>query len=107
MWRMIYCANQDRLGENTALFVPGLANKMPCIGPQGRPVIPAAADTAPPHGPATGQAPIRLSSILIRIEFLTTEDAPPATGRMLEEGPAMKAAGRRSGMDKRGRPQAD
>jgi len=83
-WSIIFYANQDRLGENATLLVPGLAIKIPCVGPQGKPATPAAVETAP--GPATAQLPFQLSSMLRRIEFLTAEGYPPFTGRALPEG---------------------
>ena len=85
-WSVIYYANQDRLGENATLLVPGLAIKIPCIGPQARPATPAAVDTAPVPGLGTTPAPFQLSSMLRRIEFLTAEGYPPFTGRALPEG---------------------
>jgi polar amino acid transport system substrate-binding protein len=85
-WSMIYYANQDRLGENATLLVPGLAIKIPCIGPQARPATPAAVETAPAPDLGTAPAPFQLSSMLRRIEFLTAEGYPPFTGRALPEG---------------------
>jgi polar amino acid transport system substrate-binding protein len=85
-WSIIYYANQDRLGENATLLVPGLTIKIPCLGPQGKPAVPAAVEIAPPAGPATAQPPFQLSSMLRRIEFLTAEGYPPFTGRALPEG---------------------
>jgi polar amino acid transport system substrate-binding protein len=85
-WSIIYYANQDRLGENATLLVPGLAIKIPCIGQQAKPATPAAVETAPTQGPAAAQPPFQLSSMLKRIEFLTAEGYPPFTGRALPEG---------------------
>src|SRR5258705_4263734 len=31
-WTVIFYANQDRLGTNESLLVPGLALRLPCIG---------------------------------------------------------------------------
>src|SRR5262245_33311091 len=31
-WTIIFYANQDRLGANVSLLVPGLALRLPCIG---------------------------------------------------------------------------
>lgn len=85
-WSIIYYANQDRLGENATLLVPGLAIKIPCIGPQGKPATPAAVETAPAPGPTAAQPAFQLSSMLKHIEFLTAEGYPPFTGRALPEG---------------------
>jgi hypothetical protein len=30
-WNVIYYANQDRLGDNASLLVPGLSLKIPCL----------------------------------------------------------------------------
>ncbi|HEY7645265.1 MAG TPA: hypothetical protein VH858_09555, partial [Hyphomicrobiales bacterium] len=54
-WSIIYYANQDRLGENTTLLVPGLAIKIPCIGPQpNKPAAPIVTESErsilPPSG---------------------------------------------------------
>lgn len=85
-WSVIYYANQDRLGENTTLLLPGLAIKIPCIGPQATPVVPqAAAEDTPAAAAAAGPA-FQLSSMLRRIEFLTAEGYAPYTGRTLPEG---------------------
>jgi polar amino acid transport system substrate-binding protein len=82
-WSLIYYANQDRLGENATLLVPGLAIRIPCIGPQGRPAAPA---EPAPGASASAQPPFQLSSMLKNIEFLTAEGYPPFTGRTLPEG---------------------
>src|SRR5262245_46619916 len=31
-WTVIFYANQDRLGDNVSMLVPGLALRLPCIG---------------------------------------------------------------------------
>ena len=86
-WSVIYYANQDRLGENASLLVPGLAIKIPCIGPQAKPTTPAAVDPSPAPSPlGAEQSAFQLSSMLKRIEFLTAEGYPPFTGRTLPEG---------------------
>ena len=86
-WSIIYYANQDRLGDNTTLLVPGLAIKIPCIGPQQtKPAAPAAVEAAPAPGATTDQAPFQLSSMLRRIDFLTADGYAPFTGRDLPEG---------------------
>jgi polar amino acid transport system substrate-binding protein len=86
-WSVIYYANQERLGENATLLVPGLAIKVPCIGPQAKPAVPAAVDASPaPVDGGAEQPAFQLSSMLKRIEFLTAEGYPPFTGRSLPEG---------------------
>jgi polar amino acid transport system substrate-binding protein len=86
-WSVIYYANQDRLGENATLLVPGLSIKVPCIGPQAKPAAPAAVEASPvPAEGGAEQPAFHLSSMLRRIEFLTAEGYPPFTGRSLPEG---------------------
>ena len=87
-WSIIYYANQDRLGDNTTLLVPGLAIKVPCIGSQAKPATPAApqVEAALPPASATETAPFQLSSMLRRIDFLTADGYAPFTGRNLPEG---------------------
>src|SRR5262245_24237008 len=41
-WTIIYYANQDRLGNNASLLVPGLALKIPCIANGEKPAAAAA-----------------------------------------------------------------
>jgi polar amino acid transport system substrate-binding protein len=87
-WSLIYYANQDRLGDNTTLLVPGLAIKIPCIGAQQpKPAAPTAPIEAalPPPSP-TDSGPFQLSSMLRRIDFLTADGYAPFTGRNLPEG---------------------
>ncbi len=86
-WSIIYYANQDRLGEDTTLLVPGRALKIPCLAGQSKPIAPAPVDTPLP-GPAqtTERALFQLSSMLKRIEFLTAEGYTPFTGRDLPRG---------------------
>ena len=86
-WSIIYYANQDRLGDNTTLLVPGLAIKVPCIGSQqSKPSGPPPVEAALPASPA-GEAPaFQLSSMLRRVDFLTADGYAPFTGRNLPEG---------------------
>src|SRR5262245_35496956 len=52
-WTVIFYANQDRLGGNMSLLVPGLSIRLPCIGAgQG----PAAAVPPPVSPPPASQA---------------------------------------------------
>lgn len=91
-WTVIFYANQDRLGGNISMLVPGLSLRLPCIGgTQAAPAAapPAAANVGP--GPATAGAPSSeptfvISSLLHRIEFLTADGFAPYTGRSLEGG---------------------
>jgi len=88
-WSIIYYANQDRLGENTTLLVPGLAIKIPCIGPQpNKPAVAAPTITESERSimPPSGEAPFQLSAMLKRIDFLTADGYAPFTGRALPEG---------------------
>ena len=86
-WSIIYYANQDRLGDNVTLLVPGLAIKIPCIGPkQAKPATPAAIEPAPALGSGSDAGPFQLSQMLRRIEFLTADGYAPFTGRNLPEG---------------------
>jgi polar amino acid transport system substrate-binding protein len=87
-WSAIYYANQDRLGDNTTLLVPGLSLRIPCLGGQAKPAAaqPAETPAAAPSPQSNEPAPFQLSSMLKRIEFLTAEGYPPFTGRNLPEG---------------------
>src|SRR5262245_29577476 len=90
-WTVIFYANQDRLGGNISLLVPGLALRLPCIGDSQAPA-PTVAPTAPvPSTAAASQAPptestFIISSLLNRVEFLTADGFAPYTGRALEGG---------------------
>ncbi|MGA7325935.1 MAG: transporter substrate-binding domain-containing protein [Rhodomicrobium sp.] len=85
-WTLIFYANQDRMGANASMLVPGLSIRIPCIGGQQAPV--AAAPSAPaasqPSAP-TGDE-IELSSVVKRIEFLTADGFTPFTDRSLPNG---------------------
>jgi polar amino acid transport system substrate-binding protein len=88
-WTVIFYANQDRLGANASLLVPGLAIALPCIGgaaPQSQP--PSQNITAPAQQPQTlsADAPIMISTMVRRIEFLTADGYSPFTGRAIEGG---------------------
>jgi polar amino acid transport system substrate-binding protein len=86
-WSVIYYANQDRLGQNTTLLVPGLSLKIPCLGAQNKPVTQAALTPTPVPAPVPSAPPsFQLSVMLKRIEFLTAEGYAPFTGRNLPEG---------------------
>ncbi|HEY1246650.1 MAG TPA: hypothetical protein VGF29_17635, partial [Hyphomicrobiaceae bacterium] len=89
-WTVIFYANQDRLGGNISMLVPGLSLRLPCIG--GTRAAPAAAATPAAPGPAGAGAPpgaeptFVISSLLHRVEFLTADGFAPYTGRSLEGG---------------------
>jgi polar amino acid transport system substrate-binding protein len=85
-WTVIFYANQDRLGTNASLLVPGLAIVLPCIGGNSvKSASPTVAAPAPP--PANSpDAPIMISTMVRRIEFLTADGYSPFTGRSLEGG---------------------
>jgi polar amino acid transport system substrate-binding protein len=87
-WTLIFYANQDRMGANASMLVPGLSIRIPCLG--GQPQAPATAPVATsqpgsqPPAPAAGA--IELSSIVRRIEFLTADGNTPFTDRSLPNG---------------------
>jgi polar amino acid transport system substrate-binding protein len=87
-WTVIFYANQDRLGGNISMLVPGLSLRLPCIGG----TRPAAAATPAAPSPAGAGAPpasepaFVISSLLHRVEFLTADGFAPYTGRSLEGG---------------------
>src|SRR5215831_2585762 len=85
-WTVILYANQDRLGTNESLLVPGLALRLPCIGgsPQSQPLPQIA--TTPAQSQTTSESAFVISAMLRRIEFLTADGFPPYTGRSLEGG---------------------
>jgi polar amino acid transport system substrate-binding protein len=88
-WTVIFYANQDRLGTNASLLVPGLAIVLPCVGgasPQQSPPLQQNV-TAPAQQPSTSaDAPIMISTMVRRVEFLTADGYTPFTGRALEGG---------------------
>src|SRR5882724_12808347 len=83
-WTIIFYANQDRLGTNVSLLVPGFTLRLPCVGggQQAQPLPPIA--TTPAQAPS--EASIIISSLVRRIEFLTADGFAPFTGRSLEGG---------------------
>lgn len=81
-WTIIFYANQDRLGGNSSLLVPGLEIRIPCVG-NSEPALPAAATTEAVEPVPT---PIVTSAQIKRIEFLTGDDYEPFTGRRLAAG---------------------
>jgi polar amino acid transport system substrate-binding protein len=86
-WTVIFYANQDRLGTNASLLVPGLAIALPCIGgasPQS--LVPNVTAPAQQPQPPSADVPIMISLLVRRIEFLTADGYAPFTGRTLEGG---------------------
>jgi polar amino acid transport system substrate-binding protein len=87
-WTVIFYANQDRLGTNASLLIPGLAIMLPCVG-GASPSSPQQQNaTAPAQQPpaASADVPIMISTMVRRVEFLTADGYPPFTGRALEGG---------------------
>jgi polar amino acid transport system substrate-binding protein len=86
-WTAIFYSNQDRLGANATLLVPGLAIKVPCIGAAQGATPAAATPAAPaPSGAAPGPDGFELSSMFRQIQFLTAEGYPPFADRTLPNG---------------------
>jgi polar amino acid transport system substrate-binding protein len=89
-WTVIFYANQDRLGANASLLVPGLAIMLPCVGgaspPQSAAPQQNAAALAPQAPTSSADAPIMISTMVRRVEFLTADGYTPFTGRALEGG---------------------
>jgi polar amino acid transport system substrate-binding protein len=83
-WTVIFYANQDRLGGNISLLMPGLALRLPCIG-GNQPAASAPPAAAPAQSPAS-ETTFVISSLLRRVEFLTADGFAPYTGRSLEGG---------------------
>jgi LysM repeat protein len=73
-WTVIFYANQDKLGSGTSLLVPGLALRIPCIGPekQAEQQLPAAATATASSSTTTEQpATIPQSSMVTDIHRMT------------------------------------
>jgi polar amino acid transport system substrate-binding protein len=96
-WTIIFYANQDRLGSNASLLVPGLSIRLPCLSgsptppptdagvrPQPAPGSAPPPSAAPPTGAPDGG--VLISSIVRRMELLTADGYAPYTGRTLEGG---------------------
>lgn len=81
-WTVIFYANQDRLGANASLLIPGLAVRIPCLGGVDAALPPAATEEAVAETPPT----FAVSAQVKHIEFLTADDYAPFTGRSLPEG---------------------
>ncbi len=97
-WPVIFYANQDKMGTNASMLVPGLVIRIPCKSGQApSPAKPAAAATpapAPQPAPAkaaggaisSGGGGIELSSVVRQIQFLTADGYTPFTDRSLPNG---------------------
>lgn len=89
-WSVIFYANQDRLGANLTLLVPGQSIKIPCFGTTRPNVAAPAAPSAPAPQPSTAAKTAAgsfvLSSMVRRIEFLTADGFTPYVDRSLERG---------------------
>jgi polar amino acid transport system substrate-binding protein len=78
-WSLVFYANQDKLGSNASLLVPGAKLTIPCLGKDN--------EKAAPHGSSSsGAGKLQLSPMLKRIEFLTADNYAPFTDRSLPEG---------------------
>jgi len=85
-WSIILYTNQDRLGANPSLLLPGFVLKIPCVsGLQPQQALPPIATTPVPTAPAP-EAAFDMSSLVRRVEFLTADGYSPYTGRSLEGG---------------------
>jgi polar amino acid transport system substrate-binding protein len=92
-WTIIFYANQDRLGANVSLLVPGLALRLPCIGAVSPPPVPEVAKAPPPSAKTLAQTPppsvgatFIISALARRVGLLTADGFAPYTGRSLENG---------------------
>lgn len=99
-WPLIFYANQDRMGANASMLVPGLSIRVPCMS--GQPPVPAKVPNAtatPTPAPVPATAPadpagsaamgggdIELSSVVRQIQFLTADGYTPFTDRTLPNG---------------------
>jgi polar amino acid transport system substrate-binding protein len=90
-WTLIFYANQDRMGANASLLVPGLSIRIPCIGGQSpaASAAPAAPAATPDQAAPASNGEIELSSVVKRIEFLTADGYTPFTDRSLPNGGMM------------------
>ncbi len=92
-WPLIFYANQDKMGANASMLVPGLSIRIPCMGGKAAPTAgtaPAVVAIAPPveTPPATAfsSGDIELSSVVKQIQFLTADGYTPFTDRSLSNG---------------------
>jgi polar amino acid transport system substrate-binding protein len=97
-WPMIFYANQDRMGTNASMLVPGLAVRIPCMSGQTPEPATAPVTSAPAPEPlpapakatggvvSSGGGGIELSSVVRQIQFLTADGYTPFTDRSLPSG---------------------
>ena len=104
-WPLIFYANQDRMGANASMLVPGLSIRIPCMSgqlpsashaPAAASPTPSAATPAPAPAPvpvpaetqgaSSGGGDIELSSVVRQIQFLTADGYTPFTDRTLPNG---------------------
>jgi polar amino acid transport system substrate-binding protein len=87
-WTLIFYANQDRMGANASLLVPGLSIRIPCLDGQqpALPQSPPLATSSPTLAAPAVSDKIELSSVVKRIEFLTADGLTPFTDRSLPNG---------------------
>jgi polar amino acid transport system substrate-binding protein len=83
-WSLIFYANQDRLGSNMTLLVPGQPVRIPCAGSAERPDVQA--ETPATQSTPPGPTDFVLSSMIRHIEFLTAEGYTPFADRTLQNG---------------------
>jgi polar amino acid transport system substrate-binding protein len=105
-WPLIFYANQDRMGANASMLVPGLSIRVPCMAAQPGKSSPVSATAPSPSTPSPAipstAAPaesstqagggggaggdIELSSVVRQIQFLTADGYTPFTDRALTNG---------------------
>jgi polar amino acid transport system substrate-binding protein len=88
-WAVILYANQDRIGANVSLLVPGLSIRIPCLDGQQPATVPEQVAKEPATSVEDASPPpeaIELSSMVQRIEFLTADDYAPFATRSLPNG---------------------
>ncbi len=91
-WSLIFYANQDRMGANASMLVPGLTIRIPCLGGQSPAQIatPVTPQASPPAQASANEAgAIEISPFVHRIEFLTADGNTPFTDRSLPNGGMM------------------
>jgi polar amino acid transport system substrate-binding protein len=93
-WPLIFYANQDRMGANASMLVPGLSIRVPCMAaqpgksasvPVATPAPAISSDSQGAAGAGTG-GDIELSSVVRQIQFLTADGYTPFTDRALPNG---------------------
>jgi polar amino acid transport system substrate-binding protein len=90
-WPLIFYANQDRMGANASMLVPGLSIRVPCMGGKASagaaaPAVAVAPSVETPAAAAFSSGDIELSSVVRQIQFLTADGYTPFTDRTLSNG---------------------